>query len=51
MHYKRWVRTGDPLLKGMTNASGDTPECLVDGCHLVARNRGFCREHRRMADD
>jgi hypothetical protein len=42
MHYWRWKRYGDPLVKRY----GLTPICTVDGCEKPHCAKGLCAMHR-----
>ena len=40
MHYGRWRRNGDPLVK-----REPTPFCTIEGCGQPHRGRGYCGAH------
>jgi len=42
MHYKRWVRNGDPEKRVLMASTGT---CKVDGCTRPDGSRGYCGRH------
>lgn len=45
MHYKRWLRHGDPMVTRYRPSSEPRPACSVDDCEALAYGRGWCKKH------
>ncbi len=46
LHYRRWRRTGDPLVTRKT-AKADRDDCSIEGCDRPYHAKGLCSIHDR----
>ena len=45
MHYRRWKRTGNPLIPGRVVSTVQRDGCDVEGCDHPHAAHGFCQLH------
>lgn len=48
MHYSRWRRNGDPLVRKPNGPPPSTKVCTITGCTRKFKARGYCGAHYRL---